>query len=261
MSKKQSKLHSVSLEKSDSETSEVRQLKVDLAACFRMIADQGWSESAANHLSAAISEDGSQFIMNPRWRHFSLIKASDLQLFDSNETDTLSRSNAPDPSAWCIHSRVHRRLPQAKVLLHCHPPYATALSPLKDPSIQPIDQNTAKFYNRVAVDLEFDGMADNEDEGQRIAEVIGDKKIMMMGNHGVSVVGETIQEAFEDLYYLERACRTMILAYQTGQPLNVMTDEIAEKTALGWNQVREMAYSHFEQYKQLLDRADPSYAD
>ncbi len=261
MSKNQSKLHSVNIKASDEKTSELQQLKINLAACFRMIADQGWNESTANHFSATVSEDGTQFIMNPRWRHFSLIKASELQLFDSNDKEVMSRPDAPDPSAWCIHSRIHRRLPQAKALLHCHPPYATTLATLKDPSIKPIDQNTAKFYNRVAVDLGFDGMADNEDEGQRIAEVIGDKKIMMMGNHGVSVVGETIQEAFEDLYYLERACRTMVMAYQTGQPLNVMTDEIAEKTALGWNLVRDMAYSHFEQYKELLDRTDPSYAD
>jgi len=258
MRSSQSNLHSVT---SICDTTQLEQLKINLAACFRMIADQGWSESAANHFSATVSEDGTRFIMNPKWRHFSLIKASELQLFDSNDSEVMSRDNAPDPSAWCIHSRVHKLLPGAKALLHCHPPYATALATLKDPSIKPIDQNTAKFYNRVAIDLGFDGMADNEDEGQRIAEVMGDKKVMMMGNHGVSVVGESIQEAFEDMYYLERACRTMVLAYQTGQPLNVMTDEIAEKTAVAWDRVRGMAYTHFEQYKQLLDRDDPSYAD
>ncbi len=237
-----------------------RQIRIDLAACFRMIADQGWSESTANHFSAVISDDGSRFLMNPKWRHFSLIRASELQVFDSNKADTLSADNAPDPSAWCIHSNIHRALPQAKALLHCHPPYATALSALADPEIKPIEQNTAKFFNRVAIDLGFDGLADNDAEGQRIASVIGDKKTLMMGNHGVSVIGETIQEAFEDMYYLERACRTMMIAYQSGQPLNVMTDAVAEKTAQGWDRVREMAYTHFEQYKELLDRTDPSYA-
>ena len=240
---------------------ELHQLKINLAACFRMIADQGWSESTANHFSATTSADGTLFLMNPKWRHFSLIKASELQLFDSHDSDVLSKEDAPDPSAWCIHSQVHKAIPRAKALLHCHPPYATALSGLLDPSIKPIDQNTAKFFNRVAIDLEFDGLADNEDEGQRIAEVIGDKNILMMGNHGVSVIGESIQEAFEDMYYLERACCTLVLAYQTGQPLNIMSDKIAEKTAQGWDRVREMAYTHFEQYKELLNRKDPSYAD
>ncbi|MBX2868252.1 MAG: class II aldolase/adducin family protein [Acidiferrobacterales bacterium] len=238
-----------------------QQLRVDLAACFRMVADQGWSESTANHFSVAVSDDGKQFLMNPKWRHFALIKASELQLFDANNPNTLQSNNAPDPSAWCIHSKIHSAVPGARALLHCHPPYATALAGLLDPSIKPIDQNTAKFFNRVAIDLEFDGLADNEDEGLRIANTLGGKKVLMMGNHGVSVIGESIQEAFEDLYYLERACCTMILAYQTGQPLNIMSDNLAEKTAKGWDRVRQMAYSHFDQYKELLNRTDSSYAD
>jgi len=237
------------------------QLRVDLAACFRMTAELGWNESVANHFSAAVSKDGTKFIMNPRWVHFSLIKASDIQLFDSNDSETMNRADAPDPSAWCIHSRIHAAVPQAKALLHCHPPYATAMSCLKDPTILPIDQNTAKFYDRIAIDLGFDGMADNEEEGERIAGVLDKHNAMMMGNHGVSVIGNTIAEAFEDMYYLEKACRTMILAYQTGQPLNIMTPEIAEKTAKGWDRVRGMAQQHFEQFKLLLDRKDPSYAD
>ncbi len=199
--------------------------------------------------------------MNPKWQHFSLITASSLQLFDSNDKTTMQREDAPDPSAWCIHSRIHATVPGARVLLHCHSPYATALTSLKDPSIKPIDQNTARFYNRVSVDLGFNGLANEEEEGQRLADALGEHNAMLMGNHGITVAAASVAQAFEDLYYLERACRTMVLAYQTGQPLSIMPDELAEKTAKGWNVYEGIAEAHFTQLKQILDQTDPGYAD
>jgi len=236
------------------------QLRVDLAACFRMAAELEFHESVANHFSAAVSEDGKKFLMNPRWKHFALLRASDLQLLDSNDHETMVREDAPDPSAWSIHSNIHAKVPNARVVLHCHPPYATALAGLKDPSIKPIDQNTARFYNRITIDLEFGGLANTEEEGDRITAALGQNNVMMMGNHGVTVIGQTAAEAFEDLYMLERACRTMVLAYQTGQPLNIMNDDLAEKTAAGWDDFHDIAFAHFEQFKQILDKKDPSYA-
>ena len=102
-------------------------LRVDLAAAFRLAVQFDWHESIANHFSAAVSADGKQFLLNPKWKHFSLIKASDLLLLDANDSDVMTRPDAPDPSAWCIHGAVHAKVPQAKVLLHCHPPYACLL--------------------------------------------------------------------------------------------------------------------------------------
>ena len=147
------------------------------------------------------------------------------------------------------------------MLLHCHPPYATALAGLKDPSIKAIDQNTARFHNRVAIDLNFGGIADDADEGKRIAASLGNYSIMMMGNHGVSVVGETVAEAFEHLYYLERAAKTMVLAYSTGQPLSIMDDDLAEETAQTWEFYSDSAFAHFEQLKEILDKTDSSFRD
>lgn len=237
------------------------QLRVDLAAAFRLAVHFDWHESVGNHFSAAVSEDGKTFLLNPRWQHFSTIRASDLLLLHAQDKETMERENAPDPSAWCIHGSVHAAVPHARVLLHCHPPYATALCGLKDPSLKPIDQNTARFFNRCAVDLDFGGMADEAEEGKRIAHAFGNHGIMMMGNHGVSVAGETVAQAFEDLYFLERAARTMVLAYSTGQPLNVMDNALAEKTAAAWEDYAGAADAHFEQLKQMLDRTDPSYRD
>jgi len=235
------------------------QLRVDLAAAFRLAVHFDWHESIANHFSAAVSADGKQFLLNPKWKHFSLVKASDLLLLDADDNTIMEQPNAPDPSAWSIHGAVHAKVPQAKVLLHCHPPYATALSCLKDPTIKPIDQNTARFFNRIAVDWEFGGIANDEAEGVRIADAFGNSSIMMMGNHGVSCAGESVAEAFEHLYYLERAAKTMVLAYSTGQTLSIMDNDIAEKTAQSWEEYSDSAFAHFDQLKVLLDQTDDSY--
>jgi len=238
-----------------------RQLRVDLAAAFRLAAHYDWHEAVANHFSLAVSPDGKQFLMNPRWKHFSRIRASDLMLLDSNDKSTMDRPDAPDLTAWSIHGRLHALLPHARCIIHLHPPYATALASLADPEIKPIDQNTARFFNRVAIDLDYGGMANTDAEGERLASSLGNRSIMMMGNHGVLVCASTVAEAFDLTYYLERACRNLILAYSTGQKLHVMSDATAEKTALEWEADRDQFHSHFAEMKAILDGKDPGYAD
>jgi ribulose-5-phosphate 4-epimerase/fuculose-1-phosphate aldolase len=239
---------------------EIEQLRIDLAAAFRLAAEYGWHEGIANHFSLAVSPGGRRFLMNPRWRHFALVRASELLLLDADDPETMQRADAPDPSAWCIHGRLHALVPHARCVLHVHPPYATAIASLADPTIKPIDQNTARFYRRVAIDFGFSGIADQIAEGERLAAQLGRFRRMMMGNHGVLVVADTVAEAFDDLYYLERACKTLVLAYSTGQTLNVMAPEVAEHTARGWEEYDTAAFAHFSELKQLLDAKDPSYA-
>ncbi|HTW29596.1 MAG TPA: class II aldolase and adducin N-terminal domain-containing protein [Acetobacteraceae bacterium] len=235
--------------------------RVDLAAAFRLAVENGWHEAVANHFSLAVSDDGSRFLMNPRWRHFSRIRASELLLLNANDPGVMEQPGAPDPSAWCIHGRLHALVPQARCVLHVHPPYATALAALADPGIPAIDQNTARFFDRVTIDLEFGGIADSLAEGERLAQALGDKRRMMMGNHGVLVVADTVAEAFDDLYYLERACQTVILAYSTGRPLNVMPAALAERTARSWEEYKDQSIAHFDEMKRVLDAKDPSYAE
>ena len=124
---------------------DIRQMRVDLAAVFRMAAHYNWHESIANHFSLSVSEDGKQFLMNPKWVHFENITASSLLLVDADNPETMKGANAPDPTAWIIHGHLHRAAPQARCILHVHSPYATAVATLADPEIKPIDQNTARF--------------------------------------------------------------------------------------------------------------------
>ena len=151
-----------------------RQLRIDLAAALGLAARNDWHAGVANHFSAAASPDGRKFLVNPRWKHFSMAKASELLLVDADDPDTMKRPDAPDPSAWSIHSAIHRRLPHARVALHLHPPYATTLATLRDPTIHPIDQVTARFFRRIAYDMNFGGIATQEAEGERIAGPLGD---------------------------------------------------------------------------------------
>ncbi len=231
---------------------EVAALREDLAAAFRITAQMGWSESVGNHFSAAVSADGKQFLLNRKWQHFASIKPEDLMLLDADDPEVMNRSDAPDASAWTIHGTVHRQCPAARVIIHCHPPHATALATLADPRMLPLDNNTARFWGRLAIDQGFGGIADEAAEGERLAAALGNHKTLLMGNHGVTCTGPTVAEAFEDLYFFEKAAQTLLLAYASGQPLNVLSDEVAEKTARGWDDYRGMSYAHFDWLKSQL---------
>ncbi len=143
-------------------------------------------------------------------------------------------------------------------MLHVHSKHATVLASLADSSMPPIDQNTARFFNRMAVDESFGGMA-FEQEGERCARLLGDKRVMVMGNHGVLVVGAGVAQAFDHLYYFERAAETLVTAYATGKPLRVMTDAVAEKTARQWEEYPNFARNHWRELKALLDEQEPEY--
>ncbi len=236
-------------------------LRQDLTAAFRLCHRFGWSESVGNHFSAAVSETGRRFLLNPRWQHFATIRARDLLVLDADDPDVMARPDAPDPSAWTVHGTMHRELPQARVILHCHAPYSVALSCLADPTMLPIDNNTARFYGRIGYASDFGGIADAKAEGQQLARAMQGKSVLVMANHGVSVAGDTVAEAFEDLYFFETAARTLILAMSTGKPLSILSEEVARGTAEGWAAYRGMAARHFGYLKSCLDAEDPSWRD
>ncbi len=238
---------------------ELLEARADLAAAFRWTARLDMHEAVANHFSLAVSGDGRRFLMNPDSRHFSRVRASELLLLDADDPATMDRPDAPDPTAWTLHGRIHARLPQARCVLHAHPKYATVLASLADSTIHPIDQNTARFFERVALDDGYGGMALGDEEGDRLAARLGNKSVLMMGNHGVLVIGETVGRAFDDLYYLERAAETLVTAYMTQQPLRLMPDDVARKTAAQWADYPAFAEKHFAELKRILDEDEPDY--
>jgi ribulose-5-phosphate 4-epimerase/fuculose-1-phosphate aldolase len=241
--------------------SEIRNARIDLAAAFRWFARLGMHEGVANHLSVAVSADGRQFLMNPRGRHFSRIRASDLLLLDAGDQATLARADAPDPTAWHIHGRLHARLPQARCVMHLHPKFSTALAGLADSTMHPIDQNTIRFYGRVAMDEAYAGMALASKEGDRLAGLIGNKSVLMMGNHGVLIAGASIAQAFDETYYFERAAETLMTCYASNRPLRIAPDTVARTTAQQWLDYPHLADDHLAEVKAILDREAPDYRD
>jgi ribulose-5-phosphate 4-epimerase/fuculose-1-phosphate aldolase len=234
--------------------------RIDLAAAFRWFARLDMHESVANHLSVAVSPEGSTFLINPRGRHFARICAGDLLLLDANDPATLDRPDAPDPTAWYLHARLHCRLPQARCVMHLHSKYATALGCLNDSTMYPIDMNTMRFFGRVALDRGFAGMALSDQEGDRVANLMGeDKTVLLMANHGVLVVGPTVAAAFDELFYFERAAETLLTCYATGKELRIMPDHIAALTERQWRDYGQLAIDHLDNVKAILDAEDSSY--
>ncbi|KIC35369.1 class II aldolase and adducin N-terminal domain-containing protein [Leisingera sp. ANG-M7] len=237
------------------------QERVDMAAAFRWTERLDMHEGVANHFSLAVNEDGTQFLMNPNQAHFRRIKASDLLFLDANDPKTMDRPDAPDPTAWGLHGSIHRLCPHARCVMHVHSIHATVLACLADSTLPPIDQNTATFYNRYVVDGDFGGLA-FEGEGARCASMLTDPKVktMIMGNHGVLVIGDSVADTFNRLYYFERAAETYIRALQTGQKLRVLSDEIAEKTAQELEDYPDQAERHLAELKAILDDEGSNYA-
>ena len=236
-------------------------MRVDLAAAFRWTARLNMHEAVANHFSLATNPSGTEFLINPNARHFTRLTASDMVLIDANDPTTMDRPDAPDPTAWGLHGSIHRACPHAVCVMHVHSIHATVLASLADSRLPAIDQNSAMFHDRIVIDEHYGGMAFG-DEGARCAELLADPKIttMIMGNHGVLVIGQTVAEAFNRLYYFERAAETYIRALQTGRPLRVLSDAVAEKTAREWEAYPGFATAHLAELRAILDAEDPDYS-
>ncbi|MCC0076203.1 MAG: class II aldolase/adducin family protein [Rhodobacter sp.] len=233
-----------------------------LAAAFRWTARLNMHESVANHFSLALDADGRRFLINPNGRHFSRIRARDLLEIDADDPATMQRPDAPDPTAWGLHGAIHRACPHARCVMHVHSIHATVLASLADSRLPPIDQNCAMFFNRHVVDEGYGGMA-FEEEGARCAALLADPKIttMVMGNHGVLVTGQSVAETFNRLYYFERAAETYIRALQTGRPLRILPDAIAEKTACEWEAYPAFAENHMRELITILRDEDSDFED
>jgi ribulose-5-phosphate 4-epimerase/fuculose-1-phosphate aldolase len=231
----------------------------DLACAFRWAARLGYHEGVANHFSLAVSDDGGRFLVNPYGRHWARLRASDLVLVDSDDPGDLVANSIIDATAFHIHGRIHKAVPMARCLLHTHMKFATVLTCLKDSGLPPIDQNTMRFYGKVAVDDDFEGMALETAEGDRLARALGDKSVLLMGNHGVVVAGPTVGKAFDALYYFEKACETVVTAYMTGKELRVASDAVARRTAAEWERYAALSERHFAELKAMLDDLEPDY--
>ncbi len=235
-------------------------LRIDLAAALHMAVANGLHEGIANHFSAVL-DDEELFLVNPFGLHFSEITASNLIVCDYHGK-VIRGHGEPSPSAHHIHAPIHRLLPKARVLMHTHQPYATALTMIADGRLQWALQTSCRFYGRVAYDNDYDGVALSESVGERMASILGDAELMFLGNHGVLTAAPTVAQAFDDLYFIERAAQTQILAMSTGMPLQQLDQKTIELVSSQTRYERfELGYidRHFDAQKRLLDAAGCCY--
>jgi ribulose-5-phosphate 4-epimerase/fuculose-1-phosphate aldolase len=212
----------------DFESAPVHALRADLALALRAAAHHGYAEGVCNHFSVELPDGSGRFLLNPRGLLWSEIGAEDIVLVDG-QGRRLAGRHAVEPTAMFIHAAIHRLCSQACVL-HTHMPYATALTLTADRALDTtLSQNAMRFHGRVAVDAHYNGLALDATEGERIARAMGDADIVFLGNHGVVVCGERIAHAWDDLYYLERACMAQVLALSTGRPLVPVQAAIASR--------------------------------
>ena len=230
----------------------------ELAAALRWAARLGLNEGNCNHFSLQVAPD--RYLVNPWGPHWREIKASDLLLIDAKGTILEGKWPIED-TALHIHTRIHIRHPDAVAVLHTHMPYATALCSIEQGRLEPCIQSGIRFYDRIAYDDDYNGFAHGPEEGDRMAACMGDKPVLFLANHGIIVTGPTLAQAFDDLYYLERAATIQVLAMSTGRPLKLVSGQIAARTAREKAQGRK-AYdeSHFASILRMLDREEPEYA-
>jgi ribulose-5-phosphate 4-epimerase/fuculose-1-phosphate aldolase len=237
----------------------VWQARVDLAACFRAAARMGLHEGICNHLSAMVPGSDGLFLVNPYGWGFAEITASRLLVCDFHGR-VVAGEGEPEATAFYIHARLHLNVPRARAAFHTHMPNATALAMLEGAPLSWSSQSSLKFHGRTLVDEHYNGLALDEAEGDRIAASIGDADIVFMRNHGVMVVGSSIAEAWDDLYYLERACEAERLALSTGRKLQPVPAELAARTYAQMRQSDgESARLHLESIKRQLDGDAPEY--
>jgi ribulose-5-phosphate 4-epimerase/fuculose-1-phosphate aldolase len=240
-----------------------RLARIDLAAALRLAVANGFHEGIDNHFSLEMPGKKDSFLLNPYGLHWSEIRASDLLEVDF-DGNVIAGSGIADRTAMCIHGPIHRR--GFACVLHTHMPFATALTQLEDMTVEMVGQTALGFHGEIAYDDNYNGLALDFAEGERMAGIMGKHSVLMLANHGVIIGGRSVAEAFNNLYFLERACQTQILAMSTGKTMRRLSPELAEKTRHQINELQlpegqNMYDYHFAALKRLLDRREPDYAD
>ncbi len=228
-----------------------RLARTDLALALRAAARFGLSEGVCNHFSLELPDGSGRFLLNPRGLLWSEVQADDIVMVDVHG-ELLAGRHPVESTAMHIHSGIHRLAGQA-VVLHTHMPYATALTLTQDRALDTtLSQNAMRFHGRVAIDPQYNGLALDAGEGERIARAMGTADIAFLANHGVLVCGSRIDHAFDDLYYLERACMAQVLAQSTGRPLKPAEAATAAHVASQMHSERLQSELFFEALRRIL---------
>jgi ribulose-5-phosphate 4-epimerase/fuculose-1-phosphate aldolase len=237
---------------------DVTAARVDLAAAFRLAVRLDLHEGVCNHFSYMLP--GRAFLLNRYGLRWSEVTASNLLMLDGDGR-VLQGEGEFEKTAFYIHSRIHLANPSATCVLHTHMPYATALTLLEGGRLEMVEQNALRFHDDIAYDDTYNGLVVDSAEGDRLARALGTKRVIFLANHGVIVVGPSVAEAFDLMYYLERACRLQVLARSMGGKLRAVRPEVVRDTyKLMRADAPKYAGAHFTALKRILEREEPDYS-
>jgi ribulose-5-phosphate 4-epimerase/fuculose-1-phosphate aldolase len=238
--------------------------RLDLAAAHRLAVHYGYHEGIDNHFTVLVPGHVDRFLLAPFGLHWSEIRARDFLVIDF-AGNVLSGDGPVEDTAFHIHAPIHAARPDVACVMHTHMPYATALSLLEAPELLMASQNAIGFAGLVA-SCDYSGFALDSGEGRRMAAALGDKSVLMLRNHGVAVTGASIAEAFNTLYFFERAAMTQILAQSSGQKLRLVPEPalsltVAQYATSAKVEGLDRIDLHFAALKRMLDRQGSDYAE
>jgi ribulose-5-phosphate 4-epimerase/fuculose-1-phosphate aldolase len=239
-------------------SAEERQMRVDLAACYRLIAHYDMDDLFATHISARVPGAEEHFLLNPYGVLFEQIKASDLVKVDLDGNIIQDTSYTINPAGFVIHSAVHAARPDAKCVLHTHTVAGMAVAATEE-GLLPLTQKSMRFYNRIGYH-DYEGVADDLDECSRLVASLGRHNALILRNHGLLTCGPTVASAFFTMRNLEKSCKTQVAAMSTGAKLIKLSPNLMEHAAGQFERYDGRA-NGWPALLKMLDRIDPSYRD
>ena len=241
-----------------------RQARIDLAAAHRLAVHYGYHEGIDNHFTLLLPGYADRFLLAPFGLHWSEVRASDFLVVDF-AGNVLAGAGPVEDTAFHIHAPLHAARPDVQCVLHTHMPYATALSMLEDPTLLMASQNAIGFDGLVAL-CDYAGFALDSSEGARMARALANKMVLLLRNHGIVATGTSVADAFNTLYFFERAAMTQILAQSSGHAVHTVPEPVLRRTVEQYTtsanvEGLDRIELHFAALKRMLDRREPDYAE
>jgi ribulose-5-phosphate 4-epimerase/fuculose-1-phosphate aldolase len=238
----------------------VEQARIDLATAFRWGVRLGFSEGVnGGHFSLMLPGAEDRYLTIPNGLHWAEARPDNLIVVDFDGR-TVAGEGEVERASFHIHTQLHRARPDARCILHSHCPYAVSLSMLADGQLRNFGQQSLRFHGMVAYYVEHQGVAHSDDVAGAMVAALGDKRVLMLAHHGVIVVGRSVAQAFDDLYFLERACQNQMMAYWTGRELREIPRPIADRAIAQYEGQRFNCDLHFEALKRMLAAEDRAFA-
>lgn len=239
-----------------------RDLRIQLAACYRIFAFLGWDELIYNHITVRIPDTDGHFLINPYGLHYTEVTASNLIKVDINANVLEDTPYRPNPAGMVIHSAIHAARPEAHCIAHTHTDAGSAIACSQN-GLRHDNFYSVLLYNQLAYH-DFEGITVNPEEKERLVANLGEKNLLILRNHGLLTCGKSIREMFANMWLLQRACEIQCAIDSTGQP-NIPIDENIAKSSSKLLEVQmsghEMGLLEFDMMQRRINKLDPSYKE